>query len=239
MSERKKILFFGSEGRIGKSVCSALSKDYDIVGVDVMEAKSDFYSDYMVLNGIDQVPSLYEGNDYYAVVHCQQFKPAGFVDHSLKTVDLDFIDKVLDVNVKLPIVSTSNYIHRVAGKPDPGRIINLGSTYGLISSNPVLYENTEMGNPFIYTVSKFGIGGLTKYVGSYFKEYNILCNSISPHGIENNQDPTFVENFSHRSPMGRLSQPDELVSAFEFLLDERNTYVNGANIPVDGGWTAC
>jgi NAD(P)-dependent dehydrogenase (short-subunit alcohol dehydrogenase family) len=36
-----------------------------------------------------------------------------------------------------------------------------------------------------------------------------------------------------------LSEPEEVIAAFRFLLDEENTYVNGANIAVDGGWTAC
>ena len=96
-----------------------------------------------------------------------------------------------------------------------------------------------MGNPYAYTISKFGLMGLTKYIASYFKEYNVLCNSISPHGIENNQSLEFQDNFTKRSPLGRLSEPEEVVAAFNFLLDESNTYVNGANIPVDGGWTAC
>ena len=66
-----------------------------------------------------------------------------------------------------------------------------------------------------------------------------MCNSISPHGVNNNQSKQFVKNFSSRSPLGRLSQANEVIPAIKFLLDEKNTYTNGIDLLVDGGCTSC
>ena len=120
-----------------------------------------------------------------------------------------------------------------------GRVINFSSVYSIRSSNPELYKKTEYENPIYYTISKAGIVGLTKYLASYFKKYQILCNSISPHGLFNNHSKKFQKNFSERSPVGRMSFPREILPAIDFLLDENNRYTNGIELMVDGGWTSC
>jgi len=236
MQDKKKIVIFGSEGRLGQVLTTALQDKFYILGVDVSNT-SNLTDEFSDSEGIE-LPELYR-QEIYAVIHCQQFKPKEFVSHSILDLDLDFTNSVMDINLILSLRSSSEYIKSCQKFAVMGRIINVTSTYGIISSNPTLYSGTEMGNPYAYTISKFGLMGLTKYIASYFKEYNVLCNSISPHGIENNQSLEFQDNFTKRSPLGRLSEPEEVVAAFNFLLDESNTYVNGANIPVDGGWTAC
>lgn len=234
------ILFFGSEGRIARTIIATLKNDFHIIGVDILENTSSICDDYICLkHDHSNLKEIYETELFYAVIHCQQFKPKGFVNHSLDKFDLNFTEEVFRTNLIMTMESSALYIKQVKAHNYLGRIINLSSTYGLISSSPTLYKNTDFGNPYAYTVSKFGVIGLTKYIASYYKEYNVLCNSISPHGIENNQEESFKENYFSRSPLGRLSDPKELIPAFNFLLDKENTYTNGANIPIDGGWTAC
>lgn len=236
MSKKKKLVIFGSEGRLGQTLIQNLKKDFYIIGVDVKNYTSQ--TDKFLNSKSINLANVYS-QEIYAVIHCQQFKPEQFVSHSILDLDLDFTNSVIEVNLLLSLQSSSEYIKACKKNNYLGRIINVTSTYGIISSNPSLYEGTEMGNPYAYSISKFGLMGLTKYIASYFKEYNVLCNSISPHGIENDQSHDFQVNFSNRSPLGRLSEPEEVIAAFRFLLDEDNTYVNGANIAVDGGWTAC
>lgn len=238
---RKKILIFGGNGVIGSYLVNQLQFNYDVYSVDIsfennkkLKKKNKIkFSKNLNFN------SLFNKNNFYSVIHCMQFKSKNFVLNSLDNFDKKLYENVMYTNLELPLHSISEYIKSIKKLGSIGRVINFTSTYGIISSSPTLYHKTEMGNPPYYSISKFGLMGLTKYVASYFKEYKILCNSISPHGIENNQSKKFKQNFSKRSPLGRLSHPKEILPAVEFLLNPDNNYTNGANIAVDGGWTAC
>ena len=236
----KKLLIFGSEGRLGQYLCSELSKQYKIYGIDVVD-HSQSEINYSKFSKFDDIKHIYEGNYFYAVLHCQQIKSKTFMEARLHNLELSEFQRVMKTNLELTFVSTQMYIKSVMGLKNDinGRIINFSSTYSKVSSSPTLYAGTEMGNPVHYSISKGGVDSLTKYVAAYFKEYHVLSNSISPHGIENNQGDTFKANFSNRSPIGRLSTPAEVIPAVKFLLDEQNSYTNGADIAVDGGWTAC
>lgn len=237
----RKILFFGSNGRLGQEIVRALKADYAVTAVDVHEKSNSEVERYWQLDSLNDLERIYRSQSFDAVIHCQQIKPAGFTQTNLLNLEMDEFDRVLDVNLRLSFLSTQLYLKSISQSDSTikGRIINFVSTYSVISSNPTLYDGTEMGNPVHYTISKAGLLGLTKYVAANIREYGVLCNSISPHGIENNQSSQFKKNFSNRNPIGRLSAPNEVLPAVRFLLDEDNTYVNGANIAVDGGWTAC
>ena len=236
----KKILIFGSSGRLGQDLCTELTKRFDVFGVDVCAGGSKDIT-YTKFNNFDDLKNLYKKNSFYAVIHCQQVKSKSFIDARLDNLDLEEFRRVMRVNLELTFISTQLYVKSCIplGANINGRIINFSSTYSTISSSPALYDGTEMGNPVHYSISKGGVNSLTKYVAAYFGDYRILCNSISPHGIENKQSSKFKSNFSKRSPIGRLSETREVLPAVNFLLDEQNTYTNGANIAVDGGWTAC
>jgi NAD(P)-dependent dehydrogenase (short-subunit alcohol dehydrogenase family) len=236
-----EIVFWGVNGRLGKALAAELSKDYYIVGVDVQERAQTDCAEYIQFHSLSQIDTIYSSRDTYAVLHCQQVKPEGFVKSNLLNLELEEFDRIIDINLRLSFLSSQAYVRNrqsVEGNVK-GRIVNFVSTYSILSSNPSLYINTEMGNPLHYTVSKAGLYGMTKYIAANFADYGVLCNSVAPHGVENGQSADFQENFGLRSPAGRLSEPQEVLPAVEFLLDERSTYVNGANIAVDGGWTAC
>ena len=242
----KKILIFGGLGVLGLEIVKHLKINYHIIVVDI-KSNLDFKNlkltknvKYLKYSNFSQIKKIYKMNKFYAVIHCQQYKNKDFTSSDIRNVDLNLYEKINNINLLIPLISSQNYINTIKkNKKNFGRIINIASTYGLISSSPELYKNTNMGNPIYYTLTKFGLIGLTKYIASYFKDLKILCNCISPHGIENNNKKKFISNFSKRSPMGRLSKPQEVLPSIDFLLDKNNTYTNGANISVDGGWTAC
>lgn len=240
---KNKILIYGVNGRIGEALVNYLGPRFIIYGVDVQDntkAVSNNYT-YVKYVNLESLDKIYNENDFYAVIHLQQYKSKDFLKSNLFNLDEPEFDNVINANLKLTLFSCKKYLHHVVSRKsqEPGRIINFGSTYGVISSNPELYEATEMGNPIQYSISKFGMLGLTKYIASYFKKYNTYANLIIPHGIENNQSIEFQKNFSKRSPIGRLSQPEELFSSLDYLLDKKTTYTNGNVLMVDGGWTAC
>ena len=122
-------------------------------------------------------------------------------------------------------------------------IINICSIYGLGSPVQDLYKykNTDGNNwfkPAAYGVSKAAVINLTKYLATYWAKNGVCVNAISPAGIYNNQDDEFVEEYTKRIPIGRMAKESELNAAVLLLASEEASYITGANLVVDGGWTA-
>ena len=118
-----------------------------------------------------------------------------------------------------------------------GNIINLGSIYGIVSSDPRIYGSSGLNNPEVYSASKGGIIQLTKYLAVHLAKYNIRVNCLSPGGVYNNQDQEFLRNYNNKVPMARMARPEELKGALVYLASEASSYVTGHNLVVDGGLT--
>ena len=123
-------------------------------------------------------------------------------------------------------------------QPSGGRIINIGSIYGLVSGDPRVYTDCSRNTSEVYAASKAGVIQMTRYWAVHLAPYNIRTNSISPGGVFNHQGEDFVANYAYRTPMGRMANEDELNAALLFLASDASSYINGHNLVVDGGWTA-
>jgi len=119
-----------------------------------------------------------------------------------------------------------------------GSIINLGSIYGVVAPDFSIYEGTEMTMPAAYSAIKGGSIALTNYLATYYAQYKIRANTVSPGGIFDNEPSLFVEKYARKTPMRRMGLPDEVVGAVLFLASDASSYVTGQNVMVDGGWTA-
>jgi len=123
-------------------------------------------------------------------------------------------------------------------KQKGGSIINFGSIYGMVGPDFSVYEGTDLTMPMAYAVIKGGVANLTRYLASYFGKYNIRVNAVCPGGVFDNQNPKFVENYSKKTPLGRMAQAEEIAPVVLFLASEAASYITGTVLMVDGGWTA-
>ena len=124
-----------------------------------------------------------------------------------------------------------------------GSIVQTSSIYGIVASDKRIYEGSEylglqISNPPVYSASKAGVVGLTRYLAAYWGDIGIRVNALVPGGVESGQNDTFKERYAARVPLGRMAQADEMVGALVYLVSDASSYVTGHTLVVDGGLTA-
>jgi NAD(P)-dependent dehydrogenase (short-subunit alcohol dehydrogenase family) len=171
------------------------------------------------------------------LINSHHYKPAGFTQAHAETFPEELWNAIVDVHLKGTFLTCREF-GRAMLEQGGGSIINIASTYGLVSSNPDLYEDNDLGNPVAYSAAKGGIVMLTKYLGAYWAERGVRVNCVTPHGVQNRQPAAFLERFARKSPLRRMMTAEELVGAVLFLASDASSYATASNVLVDGGWTA-
>jgi NAD(P)-dependent dehydrogenase (short-subunit alcohol dehydrogenase family) len=127
-------------------------------------------------------------------------------------------------------------------RPGGASVINIASMYGSVSPNPAIYGTSGANNPPSYGAAKAGMIQLTRYAACHLASRGIRVNCISPGPFPSalylERDPGFRAQLESKTPMKRIGHPCELQGPLLFLASDASSYVTGANLPVDGGWTA-
>jgi len=165
------------------------------------------------------------------------------LSNRLEEFSLDDWDKQLDVGLKGAFLCSKIFGQTMSEKLNGGIILNIASDLSVIAPDQRIYSKDDLNwneqnvKPVTYSVVKFGLVGLTKYISTYWAERNIRCNSLSPGGVFVEQDQKFVERLTSHIPLKRMANPDEYRSAIQFLCSEASSYMTGHNLVIDGGRT--
>jgi NAD(P)-dependent dehydrogenase (short-subunit alcohol dehydrogenase family) len=121
-------------------------------------------------------------------------------------------------------------------------IVNVASMYGHVSPDPRIYGDSGRNNPPFYGAAKAGLLQLTRYLAVHLGPDRIRVNSVSPGAFPPpsiaQTDAPFHGRLCEKTPLGRIGAADELVGPVLFLLSGAASFVTGADLKVDGGWTA-
>lgn len=165
----------------------------------------------------------------------------GTINHSrFENYPISLLERSIQVNIT-GTVQMTQLVCRQMLHQGGGNIIQVASTYSLVSPNQSLYD---FGNgqiqykPVDYIITKSFIPNFTRYIATFYARENIRCNAIAPHGIFNDHDEKFMVNFAQLSPLGRMAEKHELIGPFTFLASDASSYMTGSVLTIDGGWTA-
>ena len=162
-----------------------------------------------------------------------------------ESLDADF-DLAYRQNVTGPfaLLQAALPLLRTAAKEIDGgaSVVNVGSMYGHVSPDPSIYGDSGMNNPPYYGAAKAGVVQLTRYLAVHLGSDRIRVNSVSPGPFPppslKTTAPEFHALLCAKTPLGRIGAAEELVGAVLFLLSGAASFITGADIRVDGGWTA-
>ncbi len=260
----KVIIVAGGAGQIGFAFCTILADagatviiadlDVDMAREKIAAIEDDalkirLHPQLLNVSDKEQVENFYEKarKDFgklYGVANSFHFKGnsrkldtssnffSGFEDYPEEAWDT-----VHDINLKGSFLMSQKIIPYLK-ENNGGVIVNVSSTYGNVSPNKSIYGNSGINSPVAYATSKAAIINLTRYIATHMAEHNIRANVLSPGGVFNNQTDEFLRNYTALTPLKRMAVAEDYQGAILFLMSNASQYMTGANLIVDGGWTA-
>jgi NAD(P)-dependent dehydrogenase (short-subunit alcohol dehydrogenase family) len=252
----KDILVTGAAGSLGRVFCSALlslgsqvilvDKDtdrlkalstefsnkglnkFDFIALDLADENSRLTLKEVLESKVKKLDILINNAGYIS-----NGAPSGYIG-TFTDQNLANWRAAFNINLETPFHLSQILLDLLRSSKSPA-IINIASIHGLYPPDWSLYASTDMGNSAAYSSSKAGLIHLTKWLASTLGP-KIRVNSISPGGIERNQDASFIERYSEKTFLGRMAKESDIVGALIFLCSEMSVYCSGINIEVSGGW---
>lgn len=246
----------GGLGLIGKEVTKAISSaGAQTIILDITEEKGIDFENYIKEQGYKASYEKFDCSDLENMdtnfsalfdkygscdifVNCSYPRTEDWAQNSFSNISLKSYRKNVDIHMNSYAWMAKLAADSMKSEGKGGSIIQFGSIYGVVGQDLTIYEGTDMGENMTYAAIKGGIANLSRLMASYYGKFNIRVNTLCPGGIFDNQNPTFVKNYSNKTPLKRMGKPEEIASVVLFLASEAASYITGSTIMVDGGWTA-
>jgi NAD(P)-dependent dehydrogenase (short-subunit alcohol dehydrogenase family) len=259
MAETQKVFIFGGAGLIGSEISKLFAKsNFRVTILDIddskiseqLETDENINFQYFDVSNIDQCEDSYKAilqkygcPDVFINSSYPRTKDWGLA--SFKDITLKSFRENIDIHLNTYAWLAKLTADEMVSSKIKGSIVLLGSIYGVVGQDISIYENTPLTENMTYATIKGGITNLTRQMASYYGQFGIRVNTLCPGGLaghvagkSDGQDPIFVENYCKKVPLRRLGTADEVASVALFLGTQASSYVSGATIMVDGGWTA-
>ncbi len=259
--ENKTAIVTGALGLIGKEHCKALSEaGANVVVADIDEVKCSEFAKTLspqsfgasldvtkpetIKNLRDKILKKFGHINILvnnaAINDMFENPKAASKQSKFENYPLELWQKSVDVNLT-GVFLCSQILGSEMAKQKSGSIINIASTYGIAAPDQSLYIKQDGTQSFFkppaYSATKGAVIMFTKYLAAYWGKDGVRVNTLTPGGVENNQDEFFIEKYSAKTPLGRMANPYDYKGALIFLASDASSYMTGANLVVDGGWT--
>lgn len=234
----RTVLVTGGASGIGKAIAlHLLNQGHRVVVADVNDQAlekmhMEFNQDRLLLQQTDvrddaDIESLFEFCDTLQFHFDAIINNAGMGSFkALSELTVKEIDDGIALLLRAPLIISQNWIKRREKKSGYGRIVNISSTRALMSE-----ANNE-----VYSMCKGGLISLTQALAVSLQPYHIQVNAISPGWIDTkNSEHSKEDHLQH--PSNRVGVVEDIVLAIDYLLEEKNEFINGQNLVIDGGMT--
>jgi NAD(P)-dependent dehydrogenase (short-subunit alcohol dehydrogenase family) len=259
---QKTAIVTGALGLIGKKHCEALAAaGANVVVADIDSEQAQQFAQQLgeqhlgigidvtnkasIISALDEILNTYDTIDILvnnAAINDMFENPAMAKNLSaFENYPLEVFQRSLDVNVTGVFLCSQVFGSEMA-EQGGGSIINIASTYGMVGPDQSIYRD-ECGEQTFYKsaaypVTKGAIINFTRFLAAYWGDKGVRVNTLSPGGVENGQNEFFIHNYSAKTLLGRMAKASDYQGALIFLASEASAYMTGANLVVDGGWTA-
>jgi NAD(P)-dependent dehydrogenase (short-subunit alcohol dehydrogenase family) len=257
----KVIVLTGSAGRVGSRFSDVLSEaGANVILVDIDDAKNkklekrlmkkyhvkpyaincDITVESEVKDLVKKILQKYKKID--GLINNAHFAPREHPkkDAPFESYPFELWDYSVTVNHR-GLFLCSQEIGKVMRKQKKGVIVNISSIYGITGPDQKIYDKSGLNSPPYYSFTKGGMVNFTRYLASFWHGKNIRVNTLTLGGIYDKKLHTnkkFVKNYAEKTMIGRMSTKEDYDGAILFLMSDASEYMTGANLIVDGGWSA-
>lgn len=245
--KNKVVLIAGGAGGLGVAIAKCLCGKGAVVWLlDLDEVKGFAIQEDLQKSGGKShfiKMDLTSEKDWQKTVDCIYAKEQR-IDVLINNAGINIRKPIEEISIeewsKMMLVNTGSvflgckYVIPVMKKQQNGSIINTSSVCGLVG---------HKYTPEAYTATKGAVTLLTKSVAARYAQFGIRCNSIHPSTVktplveEMLKDPQKAEERIGEVPLGRLAAADDVANAVLYLSSDEAAFLNGVNLPVDGGVT--